>query len=82
MDFKSVLSMNISEKASKELLELSRSGSLKNDMRIVAEQKHNPFIKNGNVDVDAYIEFVSRYNEFINHQPKPFRRMIDNDMKL
>ena len=47
----------------------------KNDMKIIAAQRHNPFFKNGKVHADAYIEFV-------NHQPKPFRRMIDNDMKL
>ena len=74
--------MNISKKAHKELLEISRSDYLKNDMRIVSGQRHNPFFKNGRADVDAYIEFVTQYNEFINHKPKPFRRMIDNDMRL
>ena len=74
--------MNISKKARKELLELSRSDYIKNDMKIVSGQRHNPFFKNGKVHSDAYIEFVSRYNEFINHKPKPFRRMIDNHMKL
>ena len=52
--------------------------AIKND----AEQKHNPFFKNGKAHADAYIEFVTQYNDFINHLPKPFRRMIDNDMKL
>ena len=74
--------MNISQKVRKELLEISRSGYLKNDMKIIAEQRHNPFFKNEKTHADAYIEFVTQYNEFINHQPKPFRRMIDNDMKL
>ena len=74
--------MNVSDKSQEELLKHSQAVAFKNDMKIIAEQRHNPFIKNGNVDVDAYIEFVTQYNEFINHQPKPFRRMIDNDMKL
>ena len=74
--------MKISKKASKELLKISRSGYLKKDMTTIAGQKHNPFFKNGRANADAYIEFVTQYNEFINHQPKPFRRMIDNDMKL
>ena len=74
--------MNVSDKSQEELLKHSQSVAFKNDMKIIAGQRHNPFIKNGNVDVDAYIEFVTQYNEFINHQPKPFRRMIDNDMKL
>jgi len=74
--------MNVSDKSQEELLKYSQSVAFKKDMNTVAGCKHNPFIKNGRVDVDAYIEFVTQYNEFINHQPKPFRRMIDNDMKL
>jgi len=27
-------------------------------------------------------EFVTQYNEFINHEPKPFKPMIDKVMKL
>jgi hypothetical protein len=51
-------------------------------MRYLSEHRHNPFIKDGEVDVDAYIEFVQQFNEFINHEPKPFKPMIDKDMKL
>jgi len=74
--------MNLSDKSQEELLKQSQSVSFKNDMDTVAGRKHNPFIKNGRVDTEAYIEFVTQYNEFINHQPKPFRRMIDIEMKL
>jgi len=64
--------MSISDKAAKELFELSKSDSLRKDMQTVSLQRHNPFLKDGKVDVDAYIEFLSEYNEFINHEPKPF----------
>jgi len=74
--------MRISKKAAKEFLELSKSESLKKDMEVLRHQRHNPFIKNGNVDVDAYIEFVTEFNEFINHEPKPFKPIIDKEMKL
>ncbi len=74
--------MNVSDQSQEELLKQSQSVVFKKDMDIVARQKHNPFIKNGRVDVDAYIEFVTQYNEFINHKPKPFIRMIDRDMRL
>jgi len=74
--------MNLSDKSQEELLKQSQSVSFKNDMDTVVGSKHNPFIKNGRVDTEAYIEFVTQYNEFINHQPKPFRRMIDIEMKL
>jgi len=72
----------ISKKAARELLELSKSESLNEDMDVLRRQRHNPFIKNGMVDVDAYIEFVSEFNEFINHKPKPFKPIIDKEMKL
>jgi hypothetical protein len=42
----------------------------------------SPFVRNGVVDIDAYIEFVQQFNEFINHEPKPFRPMIEKDMRL
>lgn len=74
--------MKISEKAAKELVELSRSAKLRADMEKVASSRHNPFFKDGKADVDAYIEFVTQYNEFINHQPKPFKKIIDKDMRL
>jgi hypothetical protein len=74
--------MKLSKEAEKELIELSKSDTLRRDMERVASQRYNPFIKDGKVDVDAYIEFVTQFNEFINHEPKPFNPMIDKVMKL
>ena len=74
--------MNISDKSRQELFKQSKSDILKKDMDTINRQKHNPFLKNGRVDIDAYIEFVTLYNEFINHKPKPFAPMIDNFIKL
>lgn len=72
----------ISEGAKQELLKLSESASLRKDMQIIRANRHNPFFKDGKADADAYVEFLNQFNEFINHTPKPFRRMIDKDMKL
>lgn len=72
--------MKISRQADKEIMELSES--LKKDMDALRRQRHNPFIKNGTVNIDAYFEFVTKFNEFINHQPKPFKRIIEKDMRL
>ncbi len=74
--------MKIPQQAAKEIQELSRSESLKKDMDILRYQRHNPFIKNGEVDINAYIEFVTQFNEFINHKPKPFKPIIDKVMIL
>ena len=72
----------ISEVEKRELLRLAKSFSLRKDMRYLSSNRHNPFVKDGKVDVDACVEFVTQYNEFINHEPKPFKPMVDKVMKL
>jgi hypothetical protein len=74
--------MIFSQAAQEEIRELARSEALKNDMAAVVASRHNPFVREGVVDVDAYIEFVTAFNEFISHEPKPFTPMIDRDMRL
>jgi len=74
--------MNISHAAEKELVSLGRSKELRDDMDNLKSRWQAPFVRNGEIDVDLYIEFVEQFNEFINHQPKPFRPMIEKDMKL
>lgn len=72
----------LSDKAEKELVDLSRSDSLRRDMEIVTSNRLNPFVRNGIIDADAFVSFVTEYNEFINHRPKPFVPMADKDMRL
>ncbi len=74
--------MKLSPGAEKELLKFARSESFKKDMQILRSRWQNIFIKDGIADADAYIEFVTQFNEFINHEPKPFKKMIDRVMKL
>jgi hypothetical protein len=74
--------MTLSEKSSRELLKLSRSASFRKEMEQVTVGRHNPFIKNGKIDADTYLEFVTQFNAFINHQPKPFRFIIEKEMKI
>ncbi len=74
--------MKLSKQAKKELLELAKSESFKKDIEMLRSQWKNPFIKNGRVDVDAYIEFITQFNEFINHMPKALTPMLDVKMKL
>lgn len=72
----------LSNEQKKELLEMARSSKLKNDMERVSKNRHNPFVVNGRVNMDQYLTFLDEYNLFINHRPKPFRKMIDKDMRL
>ena len=74
--------MKFSKKEKEELLRLSQSSSLKADMRYVSAHRHNPLIVDGKVDLDGFITFLTYYNEFINHKPKPFKPIIDRIMKL
>ena len=70
------------EEETSEMLEAAKSKSLKEDMRRLKAASQNVFIRNGKPDIDAYIEFLNGFNEFINHRSKPFKPMIDNIMKL
>ncbi len=72
--------MRFSKEVEKEIQ--SVGGSLSADLEALRQRRHNPFIKDGRVDVDAYIQFLTQYNEFINHAPKPFRPIVDHDMRL
>ncbi len=74
--------MKLSRSIKAEVAALARSESLKNDMQIMAERKCAPFIKDGRTDVDAFIAFIIEFNEFINHEPRPFSKMPDRDMVL
>ncbi len=74
--------MTLSRKAEDELVELARSERFREDMRSLRAGWQNPFVKDGRIDIDAYIKFVMEFNKFINHELKPFRPMIDRDMRL
>jgi hypothetical protein len=74
--------MTISIKEQEELRRLAQSSSLENDMKYIAAHRHNPLIVEGNVDLDRLLTFLTEYNEFINHNPKPFKPIIDRIMKL
>ncbi len=72
----------ISKEEKKELLKLAKSSSLKEDMKRLSAGRHNPVLINGRVSIDRLITFLSEYNKFINHKTKPFKPIIDKDMKL
>lgn len=74
--------MEISEKDKAELLALSRSESMRQDMMAVAANRHNPFILDGEFCLDRVVEFLTQYNEFLGHPIKPRRPFIEKNMKL
>jgi hypothetical protein len=72
----------ISEAEKKALPVSAKSASLREDMRYLMEHRHNPVLVDGVVDMDRLIHFLTGFNEFIDHEPKPFKPMIDRDIKL
>lgn len=72
----------LSEKEKRELKELAKSSKLKEDTKKLLRNRYNPFIVNGEINADRFLTFLTEYNYFINHNPKPFHRIIDKDMKL
>ncbi len=74
--------MKISKAMRNEMLAMARSASLREDMARLVSRRHNPFVVNGEVDVDLWMQFLTEYNEFVGHAPKPFKPMIDRVMKL
>lgn len=75
--------MEYIDKALQKLkIHVDSPSSLTQDMQFIASHCHNPFVKDNVVNVEAYIEFVCQYNEFINHEPKQFKPLIDKDMTL
>lgn len=72
----------LNEKEKKELKELAKSPELKEDMHRLSETRYNPFVIKGKVDIDKFLIFLSEYNHFINHTPRTFRRIIDEDIRL
>ena len=72
----------LSREDKEELLKMSRSRRLREDFRKIAENRYNPFLINGVVDLNRLVSFLTDYNEFINHARRPFRKMIDKKMLL
>jgi hypothetical protein len=72
----------LSDAEKKELLDLAASAELREDMRLLRHNRHKLLREDGQVDVDKWIEFLTQYNAFINHEPRPFALMIERDMKM
>lgn len=74
--------MKLSKRAEEEIRKLGGSETFRKDIETLRSTWETPFLRDGGTDPDAYIEFVSSFNRFINHKPKPLRPMIDRVMKL
>lgn len=72
----------LSKQEREEFVSLSKSPKLKEDLRHFSDNRHNPFIINGDVDVDTFVKFLTEYSYFINHARKPFRKIVNRIAKF
>jgi len=76
------INIMLSPQDKRELLEMAHSSRMREDFRIMAGNRHNPFLVNGVVDLNKFVDFLNDYNESINHVRRPFRKIIAKDMRL
>lgn len=72
----------LSNKEREELKNLAKSSQLREDLRKISKNRHNPFLVDNRIDLDRLLTFLTEYNCFINHNPRPFRKIIDRFNKL
>ena len=72
----------LTDQERRELEELAASASLREDLQGLSRCRFRHFIREGRVNVDQVVTFSTDFNEMIKHQPKPFKKIIDHNMKL
>ncbi len=72
----------LTEQERQELKRLAASPSLREDLQTLARLRVRSIWREGRVDVDLAVTFLTEFNEMINHQPKPFKEIMDRDMRL
>lgn len=65
----------LSDKEKEELKYFSKSIDLRNDFRKIAENRINPLLINGKINLDNLISFLNGFNEFVSHKGRPFHKI-------
>lgn len=72
----------LSAEEKRELLKSAKSIKLREEFKLLSKNRINPFIENGEVNMDYLLEFLTEYNNFIGHKSRPVRKIIDRNMRL
>ena len=72
----------LSNKEKEELQRVAASALVRKDMQHLSANRFDHFIEGQTINMDRLLIFLTEYNEFINHSPKPFKPIIDRIMKL
>ncbi len=74
--------MGFTELEKAELLAVASSATMKADSLRLRDERINPFIKDGIVDCDRVIEFLTEFNEFLGHPANKRWSFVEKQMKL
>jgi hypothetical protein len=74
--------VRISDEEREEMLALSLSEDMRKDLATVASNRRNTCMIDGEVSGELVTEFLTQYNEMLNHTMKPFRPFIESNMRL
>ena len=67
--------MPLKSKEKEEMLTLSRSRSLRADMRVLSENGKAFTVSEQEFSLDDAIRFLTQINDLTDHLPKPFKKM-------
>ncbi len=74
--------MGFTEQEKGELLAVASSATMKADSLRLRDGRINPFIRDGIVDCDRVIEFLTEFNEFLGHPSNRRWSFVEKQMKL
>jgi hypothetical protein len=74
--------MGFTEQERTALKAVASSASMKADSKRLRDDRINPFIRDGKVDCDLVVEFLTEYNEFLGHPVKERWSFVEKDMRL
>ena len=70
----------LNKKEKEELQRVAASTLLRKDRQHLSANRFNPIMDGQKIDMDRLLDFLTEYNEFINHTPKPFKPIkLDQD---
>lgn len=73
----------LSNEEKEEMLAVSQSQKLQQEMKALSQRKQSPLIgENGITDLDLYVKFLTEYNVMFNHDLKPRRTMSEKNICL
>lgn len=72
----------LSNQEKEELLRVSGSAKLKDDFERIRKNRQLRLKRQGGVDLDTFIKFLTISNAMFNHQPKPFKKISGKNFKL